>query len=144
MTEIEDTEIDLADILGGGLEREFAEVMTFTMTSMLKLYKRQEMLLDELKSIKPGIRDRIDGSEGGAPLGRAAAKLVEIIAFVASAEPDEDFEALWYEMALRGECLREFVALRFLVVSVGAETPSQALRRGERRLAFTKRNELAR
>ena len=80
MTEIEDTEVDLADILGGGLEREFAEVMTFTMTSMLKLYKRQELILDELESIKPGIRDRVDGYEGGPALGRAASKLVEIIA----------------------------------------------------------------
>ena len=34
MNEIEDTEIDLADILGGGLEREFAEVMTFTMKAL--------------------------------------------------------------------------------------------------------------
>ena len=90
MTDMDDTEIDLADILGGGLEREFAEVMTFTMTSMLKLYKRQELLLDELESIKPGIRARIDGSEGGPALGRAAAKLVEIIAECVDEDGPED------------------------------------------------------
>ena len=90
MTDIDENEIALADLLAGGLEREFAEVMSFTMTSMLKLYKRQELLLEEMESLKPGLREKIDAVEGGPALGRAAAKLVEIIAECVDESAPED------------------------------------------------------
>ena len=90
MTDVDEAEIDLADLLGGGIERELADVMSFTMTSMLKLYKRQELIIEELEATNAGLRERIDAVEGGVALGRAAERLAKIVAECVNEESAED------------------------------------------------------
>jgi len=90
MTDVEEPEINLDDLLGGGIERELDDVMSFTMTSMLKLYKRQELIIEELEAANTGLRARIDAVEGGVALGRAAERLAEIVAECVSEDSAED------------------------------------------------------